>query len=1074
MLNEFKDQYPVFCVEDVIVNYCSEYLIKSQPQETIPLDSDFIFVPNHGNLEKRNISAANVLYRSRQDNIFPVHIHSHNNSLRIYKGTHLGWIEKVDVENQKEKCLESDQYVLQLGLMSDSDYFKQFKIENDCSDIKTLLIEFRDIFSSRKMDLGKAEVEHRISTGNSAPIALKYRRVPLGYENKVEAMIQEMLENGLIRESNSPWNFPVVLVKKKNGDIRLCIDYRKLNEVTQRPIFPLPDSKELFDCLQGAKFFSSLDLSQGYHQIPMHDNDKCKTAFTTRTGQYEYNVMPFGLSGAPATFQRLMHSVLKGDLWEKCVVYLDDVLVFGSTLSEHNERLASIFKKFRDANLKLSPSKCNFAMTKLKYLGHIISEEGIGTDAEKVKLIQEWPIPKCSKEVHSFVGLCNYYRKFIPHFSNLIQPLQKLITTKDFKWTKDHEECFELLKMKLSHTPILVTPIPNCTYILDTDACHSGIGAVLSQIQSGEERVICYASNTLTKCQRKYCITRKELLAAFHYIKQFKYYLAGRKFILRTDHKALEWLLNWKQPNTSQYCLWKAELEGFEFTIQHRKGENHNNADVLSRYGKCEQCELLHNDPKKRRYVKVYQNSPELEVQSVEVDRVLTLYENNKDFFKLQREDSCLSLIIDLMLGGKCQLKSPKQLNKLGKSAEILWKNREKLRLRGDLLYFKCGEKYLLLVPDSMKETILRSYHNKMSHVGISKCTNIILERYYWIGVHSDVRNFIGSCSVCAKYKYKQGKINQQPLPIISSDLFEILCIDIAGPFRKTRKNNVYVCGMIDHFSKYIVLVPCKDISSKTIANIVWKNWISKFGLPKVLLSDNGGCFDGEFFREFCCKCGIIQKFSPPYHQQSNGLIERYFRTSKELLACSIAENGLEWDDSLPSIELSLRATKQETTKYSPFQILYGRNMRLPNDMSQWDRSRQSMNDLDKARNNFRSQTKHNILEMNKRQEKYQRKYKTILISIGDTVFIKTYNKGIHQPKFEGPFTVIGVQGAIYTLKGEGGCFKRHYNDLKLHQRRKWCSKHSNQEKSWKPLDTEPHRRYPSRTRPNLSIYRNK
>jgi len=456
-----------------------------------------------------------------------------------------------------------------------------------------------DIFSKYSLDVGLTNViEHTIDTGEAKPIAFKPRRIPIGLEEVVNSKVKELEQAGIIRQSNSPWNFPLVIVKKKNEDIRLCVDYRGLNAKTDRPIYPIPASEEIFDAIGEAKYFSTLDLSSGYYQIPVKSDDMKKTAFTTKHGQFEFTRMPFGLCSAPATFQKMMNIILQRENWSKCLIYLDDVLIFGRTIKEHNDRLSLVLQRIKEAGLKLSPEKCCILKTRVHYLGHVIDADGVRTDPDKITAIKQWHIPMCVKELQSFLGLCNYYRRFIKNYAMLSEPLTRMIQ-KDakFDWDDDKINAFNRLKEALSSPPVLALPIRDGYYVLDTDASQNSIGAVLSQIQNGSERVVAFASKTLTKSQRKYCITRKELFSIYTFVLKFKHYLFGQKFTVRTDHEALKWFLKWDSPNTSQFCVWKSELEVYDMVIEYRKGKYHVNADALSRLGYCEQCTLKHNEP---------------------------------------------------------------------------------------------------------------------------------------------------------------------------------------------------------------------------------------------------------------------------------------------------------------------------------------------------------------------------------------------------------------------------------------------------------------------------------------------
>ena len=907
-----SDSIPVYLFDNVSCDNVREYVLRASPKsEFLGEGSEFIFVPDNENLLRKGVIAAESLV-SPLENVIPVQVFVPQGKRKLlYSGTRVGWLENYSTNDSNAKGIF---YNTEERKLSKSQFLEQFTPSVEDSDLKSLLINYQDVFSKSKMDLGHTKICHEIDTGETKPIALKARRTPIAVEDEVEKQIGEMLKNGIIKRSESPWSFPIVVVRKKNGDLRICVDYRKLNQVTRRPIFPIPDSQEIFDCIGGAKYFTTLDLSQGYHQIPMNESDKCKTAFATRTGHYQYEVMPFGLCGAPATFQRMMQSVLQNEAWQKCVIYLDDVLIFGKTVAEHNERLRAVLDKFRKGNLKLSPAKCKFLQEKVQYLGHIISEEGIATDTKKVEKIVKWPLATCADELHSFLGLCNYYRKFIHNYSQLTEPLYKAMNRKPFSIKENEAECFSTLKIALSSSPILSLPQKDEKFILDTDASYGCIGAVLSQVQDGQEKVICYASNQLSKAQKKYCVTRKELLAAYSYIIQFKHYLMGKKFILRTDHKALQWLLNWKRPNTSQFCLWKSELEAFDFDIQHRNGVNHGNADALSRYIQCEQCEINHPDPKKKRNVKKFLSS-ELDVKSIEEEKILNQIEDHSDLFDGQCKDPEISEIIKF-LNGEISVAEIKNNSYFGL--------RKNLRRRGEMLYITNSKNYYqLVVPQALVRDIIAQYHDKLSHLGVNKCLSIIKERYYWPNMDIDISKYIRCCRICMKTKDKNGR-QKAPISTVESNLpFQLLCIDIAGPFTPTRNNNRYILGMVDHLSKYAVLIPLKSLDSKTISRAIFKHWLTKFGMPQTILSDNGRYFGSELINELCSVCGIAQKFSPPYHQQSNGLIERLFKTIKPLLSAVVLESGHEWDECLTLVEMSLRVAKQKSTGVSPFEILF-------------------------------------------------------------------------------------------------------------------------------------------------------
>ncbi|GFX63768.1 retrovirus-related Pol polyprotein from transposon 17.6 [Trichonephila clavipes] len=459
------------------------------------------------------------------------------------------------------------------------------------SSAERLFQEFEDVFSRNSSDIGHTTVtQHRIDTADHLPIKQHPRRLPFAKQEEVGTLLREMQENDIIEPSSSPWASPIVLVRKKDGSTRFCVDYRKLNDVTKKDSYPLPRIDDTLDTLSGHKWFSTLDLKSGYWQVEIHPEDREKTAFTSGQGLWQFKVMPFGLCNAPATFERLMETVLKGLTFEACLIYLDDVIIGGRTFEEHLQNIRKVLSKLSDANLKLNPSKCKFFQKEVNYLGHIISAEGVRTDPEKVSAVKNWKRPENLRELRSFLGLCTYYRKFVKGFSNIARPLHKLTESKQkFQWTKECEDSFLQLKEALTSSPILIYPQPDKPFILDTDASNESVGAVLSQEIDGQERVVAYWSKCLSKPERNYCVTRKELLAIVKAIEHFHHYLYGQKFLLRTDHASLTWLMNFRNTE-GQVARWIQRLNEYYFDIRHRKGSSHGNADALSRRPCPENC----------------------------------------------------------------------------------------------------------------------------------------------------------------------------------------------------------------------------------------------------------------------------------------------------------------------------------------------------------------------------------------------------------------------------------------------------------------------------------------------------
>jgi hypothetical protein len=373
--------------------------------------------------------------------------------------------------------------------------------DRDKEKVAELLVCFQDVFSQGLDDLGRATgVRHDIVTGNAAPVKQPPRRIPVSKREEASKAIKDMEKQGIVEPSTSPWSSPVVLVRKKDGSTRFCVDYRRLNDVTRKDSFPLPRIDATLDALNGASWFSTLDLKSGYWQVELESSAKEKTAFSAGKGLYQFKVMPFGLCNAPATFERLMEAVLAGLPWETCLVYLDDIIVHAADFKSHIKNLRLVLEKLRQANLKLNPKKCKLFQQQVQFLGYTVSKHGISADQEKVKAVQNWPQPTNVREVKSYLGLCTYYRRFVPGFANIAKPLH-LLTEKNarFQWTNECEAAFKSLKQHLTKTPTLAYPDFQKSFILDTDASNVAIGGVLSQIVDGAERPIAYFSKTLSK-----------------------------------------------------------------------------------------------------------------------------------------------------------------------------------------------------------------------------------------------------------------------------------------------------------------------------------------------------------------------------------------------------------------------------------------------------------------------------------------------------------------------------------------------------------------------------------------------
>ena len=780
-----------------------------------------------------------------------------------------------------------------------------------------LLQKYRHVFLCKGESLGRTDkYTINIETGNAKPVKVPPRRMAPAHKAIVEQELGKMLAENVIEPSASPWSSPIVLVKKKNGETRFCVDYRAVNSVIEGDSYPLPRIDETLESLEGNGWFSTLDLKSGYWQVPLDQNDKLKTAFSCHKGLFHFNVCPFGLKTAPSKFMRMMDIILSGLKPEKCLVYLDDTIIVGRTFEEHLMNLEEVLQRFEASKLKLNPDKCRWALQEVAYLGHIVSKDGIRTDPSKVEAVKNWAPPRSLKELRSFLGLTGYYRKFIPGYSKVAKPLTNL-TKKDaaWLWGELEQTAFDGLKNALCSDPILQfpSPDPRHKFRVETDASDSAIGAVLSQEdETGKvTRVICYGSKALSTAERNYCTTRKELLAIVHFVHEWRAYLYQRKFTIYTDHAALKWLNSLKEP-LGQLSRWAGQLTTYSFDIVHRKGTSNANADALSRkhphWTTCPSCAV--------------KQIGQVSVVNIEG----TLYNQIK---AAQRDDADLAWV----LAKKSRNEVPKLNHDMSRERRVLVNAWEDIQVNDGVAYIisRYVDRPQLLVPKKWRNEALTNHHDVLhaGHLGINKTYRRLQEHFYWPDMRKHVIQWCHSCSKCQELKGKPGRV---PLiPIKTTYFNEMVCSDVIGPWPISQKGNSYVITFIDHFTRWIEAIPVANHTAETLAKAFVQNWIVRYGVPSRFLSDQGPEYESELMKELTHVFNIKKLRTTPLHPQTNGMSERVQRTFKNMLATSIDEGSqTNWDDCLDMVLYAYRSSFNESTGYSPYEMLFGELMPLP------------------------------------------------------------------------------------------------------------------------------------------------
>ena len=912
--------------------------------------------------------------------------------------------------------------------------------------IDELISEFGDVFSTNKHNIGRTrQIYHKINTGDSAPIRLGPRRVPIHFRQEISGLLDDMQRQDIIEPSISPWASPIVLVRKKDGSPRFCVDYRKLNAATIKDSYPLPRVDDILDSLSGSQWFSTLDLRSGYWQVEVDPADKEKTAFTTPYGLYQFKVMPFGLCNAPSTFQRLMELVLAGLHWETCLIYLDDVVVFGRTWEEHMFRIREVLSRLLQANLKLNPEKCQFFKKSVTFLGHIISDQGVSTDPEKIQAIAQWPTPASPEELRSFLGLASYYRRFIDKFAEIAAPLYRMQDkSSKFQWSEQCRSAFQSLKQKLSSAPVLAFPNPRDTFILDTDASDVGIGGVLSQVQDGMERVISYGSRTLSKSEKNYCVTRKELLALVYFMRQFRSYLLGHPFLVRTDHSSLRWLSQFKQPE-GQLARWIEQLQEFDFQIEHRKGRDHSNADALSRIPSHVQGESR---------------------QSQIIASVCTPNADDTDGWTpswsaqeiqlRQQQDPVISMILGWLQESNTR-PSDGDVESMGHSVRSLWAQWDRLKLVNGLLYRQWEEansgtiKLQLVLPHSFIPTVLEALHSGIGggHFGVRKTIEKVRSRFYWPQLRQDVEQWCRQCSACAQTKSPTTQARGPLNPSKVGFPMERMALDIVGPLPRTKRGNKYILVVADYFTRWVEAYGLPNTEASTVAKVLVNEWICRFGAPYAIHSDQGRNFESQLFAELCTLLGIHKTRTTPYHPQSDGLVERFNRTLRMLLTTHLDKLPEDtWDEHLPMLMLAYRSSVQETTGSTPFNLMFGREVQLPVELmlgkgpepgtTHLEYIEQLRRKLEEAYEHVRERTNS---EQKRQKHLYDRKVAGGRYSVGDMVWL--HSPAIPRGKaakfhrfWKGPYEVKKIISDVtYRIQSTTGSRRQrlvvHFNRLK-------------------------------------------
>lgn len=878
-----------------------------------------------------------------------------------------------------------------------------------------------------------------IDTGDAQPIRITSRPHSPPEQEIIKKFIEDGLKDKTIEPSTSPWSAPLLLVPKKDGKTRVCVDFRALNRVTRRNAYPLPRIDDSYQTLAGARFFTTLDLKSGYWQVRLHPDAVEKTAFTCRYGHYQFRVMPFGLTNAPALFQQMMNEILHSHIDICAMVYLDDVIIYSATENEHVRNVLAVLQLLEQHNLVLNLEKCTWALPSIPYLGHIVSGNGISPNPDKVRAIMEWPRPQTVTTTRGFLNLAGYYRRFIHNFAKIAAPLYDLLRGSPKKgtpinWTNECEVAFDTLKSRLTSPKFLAHPRPWHLFVIDTDASDLALGAVLQQsveplpangdvgldrfkYKEKNLRTIAFESRRMSITERNYSAQEREALAIVNALQKFRGYIEGSPILVRTDHESLKYLLTQKNPGR-RLTRFIDDIAHFDLQIVYRPGRSQVVADALSRV----------ETSVEGTYSPMFMHPVE---QSLTENTELTETERLQHFHRT----------FTTLEGYRQDLLNGKDATTIGNGSYSI---RDQF-LFTDIKYRE--EKISVMVPTTLKqaELIVRALHHDLGHLGISIISDALKSRVWFPYLFEIVKRIIITCDAC-QFATREPTTLHPLFPLPRVTIVEIWAFDFVGPLPKSTMGNTYFISFMDHGSGFAYAQALSQRSADAFLTLL-KFLISWFGKPTSILTDNGEEFLANRSQSFFKRMGINHLRTTPYHPQTNGRLEKFNDTCTQMLARYTSPNRQhQWDVYLPDAILAFNAHKSRGTGESPAYLLFGIQPRLPHDavynIVRLPPTNQELEDLQKRRlthvhnlDRYRINANERAREtLDKIAVDREEHYFERALCVGDLVKRMNPSQSKIHPRWDGPFIIRNVTSKnTYQLQTRNGYILRNlYNGARL------------------------------------------